>query len=168
MKVKGTIDITDTWIKKNKTGFVKYMHSYTYNGHTYVVDNFHVVLKPSKEEIEIAELLATMYGKAVYLLPRINIPENIQTPDYLIDGKKFDLKSPKGNGKYTLYNLVNRKIKQSYNFIFNLDNTMISLDKIYSQISYIFESKSTNFINTIVIIKNNKILNVFKRLEKTG
>lgn len=163
MKVKGTIDITDTWIKKNKTGFMKYMHSYTYNGHTYVVDNFHVVLKPSKEEIEIAELLATKYGKQVYLLPRINIPENIQTPDYLIDGKKFDLKSPRGSGKNTLFNLLRKKSKQSSNFIINFNNCKLTTEQIYIQLNKIYTNSQTTFVNTLILIDKKCKITAIKR-----
>lgn len=164
-KIKGAIDITEIWTNKSKNGFVKYLHSYTYHGEIYKVDNFHVVLKPSKEEIEIAELLANKYGKRVLLVPGINTPKGIQTPDYIINGVKFDLKSPIGQGNSTLFNRVKNKRKQSKSFIFNLNNCHLSNNSITKQIEHIYHSDATNFINQIVLIKNSEILAAFKRKQ---
>ncbi|MDE7478417.1 MAG: hypothetical protein K2M91_10785, partial [Lachnospiraceae bacterium] len=38
-------------------------------------------------------------------------PQGIQTPDYLIDGERFDLKSFKSGGKNLIYNMVSKKKK---------------------------------------------------------
>lgn len=162
-KIKGAIDITEIWTNKSKNGFVKYLHSYTYHGEIYKVDNFHVVLKPSKEEIEIAELLENKYGKRVLLVPRISFPHNIQTPDYFINNHKYDLKSPTGNSKSTLINLTIKKKNQAKNFIFCLDKTKLSNTDDENQLEVIFNHKLTNFVQTIILIKSSTIMKVYKR-----
>ena len=65
---------------------------YMANGANYTVDGKHVILKPSDKERAVAAVLCGHYGKAVELVPQILYPQGIQTPEYLIDGKRFDLK----------------------------------------------------------------------------
>lgn len=52
------------------------------------------LLDYSEHEKEIANIIAKGTGKDIKMVPRITFPQNIQTPDYLIDGIKFDLKTP--------------------------------------------------------------------------
>ena len=59
-----------------------------------------------KEEKEIADLIAGKYGKSVQMVPRINFPLGVFTPDYLIDGKKYDLKTIHGVGKSVIFDAV--------------------------------------------------------------
>ncbi len=82
------------------------MLSYTVDEINYVVDGKHVVLQPSEQERSIAEILSKRYGKTVELVPKIMYPQGIQTPDFLIDDVRFDLKSPIGRSKALLYNIV--------------------------------------------------------------
>lgn len=164
--IKGAKDITDKWTKVSKQGFIKEMKYYKHNGVKYPVDGHHVVIKPSIEEREVANVLARKYGKNIYLVPRINIPTGIQTPDYIINGSKFDLKSPTGNGKETLFNLIKKKNRQSNKFIFNLNYSSLNDVEICKQVCKIFTSEETKFINTIVLIKNETIMSVF--IRKTG
>ena len=95
------MEITKEWAKKTQDnrGLVIEKPLYIINGKTYVVDGVHVILKPSERERKIAEILSSKYGKTVELVPQIVYPQGIKTPDYLIDGERFDLKSPTGEGK---------------------------------------------------------------------
>lgn len=56
----------------------------------YRVDGKHVILRPSRQERDIAEMLSRKYGKTVELVPQVLYPQGIQTPDYLIDGERLD------------------------------------------------------------------------------
>ena len=109
--------ITNSWIKivQGKKGFIIERRSYIVNGTVYAVDGVHIILKPPKHEREIAEILSKKYGKIVELVPQIVYPQGIQTPDYLIDGERFDLKSPTGSGKHLIYDLIAKKRKQAGN-----------------------------------------------------
>lgn len=96
------VDETASWIgKDNKIGKVEDLRKYFVNGETFKVDGKKVVLDYSQHEKEIANIIAKETGKDIKMVPRITFPQNIQTPDYLIDGIKFDLKTPLGNGKNT-------------------------------------------------------------------
>ncbi|MDD6277981.1 MAG: hypothetical protein PUA55_05375 [Mycoplasma sp.] len=97
------------------------------------------------------------------MLPRINIPEGIQTADYLFRGEKWDLKEIKSTGKNVLDNRVNGLKKQSNNFIFDISNTSISIKEIKNQIDKLYESPNRKWINKIMLIKNQKLICIYIR-----
>ena len=156
-------DITQEWIREDKKGAVEEKMFYIANGTTYAVDGMHVVLEPSGIERTIAVSLSEKYGKDVKIVPKVNYPMGIQTPDYLIDGERFDLKSPTGQGKDLFYNMVSKKRKQASNFIFNITDCPLSDDEITRQIKGIYFSRHTRFIDKIVLMKNGEILKVYER-----
>ena len=53
-----------------------------------------------------------------------------QTPDYLIDGERFDLKSPIGRGNNLLYGMIAKKKEQSHNFIIDITNCPLSMEEL--------------------------------------
>lgn len=121
------------------------------------------MLDYSQHEKEIANIIAKETGKDIKMVPRITFPQNIQTPDYLIDGIKFDLKTPLGNGKNTLYGMVKSKKRQANNFVICADKTALSIDEIEQQIQGIYTSKNTSFVDTIILVKNEEIVKIYKR-----
>lgn len=160
-----SVDITQEWTQnKGIKGNITEMRQYTINGVTYNVDKRHVILRPTSQEKTIAAVLSEQYGKSVKFVPQVLYPQGIQTPDYLIDGERFDLKSPTGNGKELLYNMIAKKKKQSPNFIFDITNCPLSDDDIKVQIQSIYASQHTKFVKTIVIIKDKEILSVYNRV----
>ena len=62
------------------------------NGIEYIVDGHNVIYKHNKREIEVAELLNKTFGGDVRILPNINFPKGIKSPDYIYSGEKTDLK----------------------------------------------------------------------------
>lgn len=146
-----------------KDGKVIDLQEYTVSGVTYKVDGKHVILDPSKREREIAVMLSKKYGKTVKLVPRIVFPAGIQTPDYLIDDIAFDLKSPTGQGKNTLYGMISKKKKQSSNFIFDITLCPLSNEEIERQIETIYNSSHTEFVSTIVVIKDETVIKVYRK-----
>ncbi len=156
-------DITKEWIRGDKKGSVEEKMFYIVNGTTYAVDGTHVVLEPSEIERTIAVSLSEKYGKDVEIVPKVNYPMGIQTPDYLIDGERFDLKSPTGQGKELFYNMVSKKRKQALSFIFDITDCPLSDDEITRQIKGIYFSRHTRFIDKIVLMKNGEILKVYER-----
>lgn len=104
------MDITNEWTKtEGIKGTVTEKQEYIVNGTTYKVDGKQVILYPTKHERGIAAILSEKYGKFVAFVPQIMFPQGIQTPDYLIDGDRFDLKSPAGRGKNLLYGMLAKK-----------------------------------------------------------
>lgn len=89
------IDVTDIYITNKKYQLKKQKYFITDDGIKHNVDGKHVVFSPSKREIEVANILGKALGGKVHIIPRINEPEGIKTPDYIINDRKFDLKKLK-------------------------------------------------------------------------
>lgn len=132
-------------------------------GNKYYVDGKNVVLDYSESEKNVANWLKETFGGEIYILPRINIPEGIQTADYLFRGEKWDLKEIKSTGKNVLDNRVNGLKKQANNFIFDISNTTISIKEIKNQIDKLYESPNRKWINKIMLIKNQKLICIYIR-----
>lgn len=158
------MDITKEWaVAKEKKGTVIEKHEYIVNGTIYKVDGRHIVIHPTVQEMKVATILSEKYGKMVELVPQIMYPQGIQTPDYLIDGERFDLKTPTGKGKNVLYDAIAKKRKQSPNFIFDITDCPLTNSEIEKQINDIFHSRHTNFVEQIVTIRNSEIIKAYKR-----
>ena len=159
-----SMERTDEWIKsqENKGTFIL-RQEYTVNGISYVVDGKHVKLNPSEREMSIAVLLSEKYGKKVELIPQVMYPQGIQTPDYLIDGERYDLKSPTGSGKNLLYGLIAKKYKQAHNFVIDITDCSLSMEELEKQAENLYKSQRTGFLKTIVFLKNEKIVKVLSR-----
>ena len=158
------MDITKAWTEtQGKQGSVSEKNEYAINGKTYKVDEKHVFHRFSDYERQIAEILAVRYGKTVELVPLALFPQKVQTPDYLIDGEWFDLKTPKGKSANLLYNQVAKKIMQASNFIFDLTKCPLPIDEIERQVNGLYSSRHTRFIDKIVLMRNGEILKVYGR-----
>ena len=93
---RGTpVDVTAEYLRDATTNshVVQDLLAYVVNGSAYVVDGHNVVLSYSSHEKEIAELLESELGGEIFMVPRVNSPEGISTPDYLFRGEAFDLKT---------------------------------------------------------------------------
>ena len=159
------MEITKDWIEatQDKKGFILEKTSYIVSGVTYVVDGVHVLLKPSEQERKVAEILSTKYGKTVELIPQVVYPQGIQTPDYLIDGERFDLKTPTGKGKNLLYGLIAKKKEQSHNFIIDITNCLLSMEELERQAEQLYGSWRVGFLEKLIFMKNDVILKVLSR-----
>ncbi len=144
-------------------GKITILSEYTVNGVTYTVDNKHVLAKSTERERKVAELLSEEFGKEVLLVPRIVYPQGISTPDYIIDGEKYDLKAPTGISKHVLYNMVNSKKRQADNFVFDISNNPQEFKALEEDIQYIFNMPHTSFVKKIVVIKDGKIIKTYKK-----
>ena len=157
-------DITSTWISSGEqAGNVSELLEYTVGGETYKVDGKRVVLDYSKYEKIIGDIIAVKYGKEVKMVPRVAFPQGIQTPDYLIAGERFDLKTFKSSGKNVFYNMIAKKKKQSPNFIFDITECPLSEEEVERQIKGLYSSHHTRFIEKIVVLKNGEVTKVYGR-----
>lgn len=142
---KNSRNITKSFIKKSTPNSHEVKDAKYYEdakGNKYYVDGKNVVIDYSVSEKNVANWLKETFGGEIYMLPRINIPEGIQTADYLFRGEKWDLKKIKFNGKNVLDNRVNGLKKQ--------------IDKLY-------ESPNRKWINKIMLIKNQKLICIYIR-----
>lgn len=158
-------DSIDEWKKvpKDKSKKVEDLQSWKHKGKEYKVDGKYVVLDYSKHEKEVADVIAQKYGKDVKMAPRVLNPPNIKTPDYIIDGEKWDLKTLSSKGEKVFYNLTKGKKEQANNFIFDISNIVVDDNWIKNQVNSIFNSKNREWVNSIIVTKNKVIIKVYKR-----
>nr|DAP96356.1 MAG TPA: minor capsid protein [Caudoviricetes sp.] len=158
-------DITKNWYANATPNShpVLELQEYKTGGASYKVDGHNVVLDYNAHEKEIAEVLKREIGGEIYLVPRVNSPAGVSTPDFLFHGARFDLKTIRGNSKNTVYNAVAKKAAQSENFILDFTECQLSAEEIDRQTIALFHSKHTAFIDTVVLMKEERIIKVLHR-----
>ena len=159
-------DITGRWYPDANPNShpVLELQEYASGGATYKVDGHNVVLDHDAHEKEIAELLEREVGGEIYLVPRVNNPQGVSTPDYLFHGRGYDLKTlGEKAGPNTMFQRVKKAKRQSRNFIIDVSDAKLDREMIDQQISKIFWSENTRFVDEIVIINDGHIVRVAKR-----
>lgn len=155
-------DITDTFKNDNIEGFLKEADNITVDGTRYDVDGHNVEIKVSKHEIEIAKALHSKYKGELHLLPKINIPQGIKSPDILWDGETWDVKGVKGNSSNTIYNNLRKASKQAKNVVLDFVNDKFDMQIFYNELENIFANERYENLNKIIIRFEDNI-RVFKR-----
>lgn len=134
-----------------------------HNGIRYEVDNKNVIFKPTRREKEVGKLLADTLGSHVVHVPEVHNPNFIKTPDYLIDGIRWDLKEIEKTGKNNIDNAIAGKKEQARSFIIDVSKTLMDIDEAYSKIDRIYFNKHRNWVENIILVKDDKIIDIFKR-----
>ena len=151
------IDITEKMYnnaKPNK-GLVKKQNYFEDNGKQYKIDGHNVVYKHDEREFEVARLLNKTFGGNVKILPNINYPQGIKSPDYLYKGEKTDLKriiSKRIND--CVKTVLKGKEKQAHS---------VSNEDIIKQIKEIYNSDGFVWIDKIYLLDKDKFIKIFKR-----
>lgn len=139
------------------------LSGWSHEGAFYPVDGRRVKLEPSAREWEVARVIAERLGAKVELVPRVCAPQNVPTPDYLIDGEAYDLKEILGKGKNVVDGLVKQKQKQAVNFVFDASKTSLSLSEVLGQIKKLYGSDYRQWVQIVILIKENEIIDIFRR-----
>lgn len=159
-------DTTKAWYEEATPNShpVSDLRELTIDGNTYRVDGRNVVLDYSAHEKEIAELLEKEFGGELYMVPRVNNPQGVSTPDYLFRGERYDLKTiGKTTGKNPLFNRVHKATGQANNFVLDLTDSKLADDTIEEQIKKIFTDRQTKNVRTVIAIKSKNIIKVYKK-----
>lgn len=172
--------VSNTKIKENNTYYLdatnEWIDNATPNSHKvqdrqyfekdnikYQVDGKNVVLDYSNKEKEVAEWLENTFGGEIYMLPRVNNPEGIQTADYLFRGECWDLKEINKTGKNILYHAIEDHEKQAHNFIFDITKTKLSSDEIIERVNKLYSFKKVSWLEKVIIKRENKLIKVTKK-----
>lgn len=148
----------------NNNAKVSVLNEYFVNGANYVVDGKKVLADYKEHERSVADLLCETLERDVYIVPRVLEPKGISTPDYLIDGRRYDLKEPIGNSKNTLYNMISKKKDQADNFVFDISKCPLEFEEINRQIEEsIYKSSHTKFVQSIIVVKDMKVIKIYNR-----
>lgn len=159
---KPYISVKKEWLKHSGNGSVSDMVYWEHEGIKYRADGKHVALDYSAKEKEVAEWLAKKFGVNVQIVPKVNFPLGISTPDYLINGSRFDLKEIKGAGKNVVDNNMRKSKKQANNFILELLNSDISNEEVFEQLRNIYRSGRRK-VDTVIIKKGNALIDIIKK-----
>jgi len=161
-------DITGNWFPNAVPGSheVQDLLTYTKDGVSYTVDGKNVVLDYKPHEKAVAQMLARDVGGETYMVPRVNNPQGVSSPDILFNGQKYDLKTIQpGATENTIYNRVLKSVRrsQSDNYIIDVTNSGLNDDVIQKQIDKLFWSRNTEKLNELVIVRDGKIAEVLRR-----
>ena len=115
---------------------------------------------PEKHELETASVFAAMGKEVEFLQP--SYIKGIFSPDLLMDGQRWEVKSPCGRSKRTLEDNYKKAEKQSENIIFDLRRIGMDEKIAVSKIKREFNMRRSKVERIIIITKNDKILD-FKR-----
>lgn len=107
---------------------------------------------PKAHELSAALILAYHFKTDVTFLR----PKYARTPDVEVNGVKWEIKSPMGNGKRTIDNNFNEARKQSKNIVIDLRRIKMHQSKANARIKF-YLSTSHQFKCVLVIAKNKKI-----------
>jgi len=142
---------------------IKYLMEINIDGKLYNVDGKKIVLDYSKHEKEIAEFIKNKFGGEIFMYPRVNVPEDIRTPDYLWNGEKWDLKDIIKYNEKTIDNAIRKSKGQTENVILNIINSDYTDEILNNIMNRIYGSKDRQFLNKTIIIKDNKIYKILQR-----
>lgn len=162
-----SVDILDEYLKNAKPnkGEPKEGNSYTApDGNTYTTGNKNVQLRTTEKEKKIAKLYLETFGGEVIYVPEVHGKiKNVPTPDYLINGERFDLKTLTGHGKDLFRDAIKRKLDQAENFIFDITETGLTNEEIREHVNNIFNGFNTKSVDKLFLIKDGKFIHVYKR-----
>lgn len=103
-------------------------------------------------------LFLVRLGNDVELIPKCN-KDGVRTPDIRMRGLCWEMKSPKGEGKYLLQNTIHKAARQSENLVLDLRRIKINEARYLARINKEFEQ--TKKIRRIkVILKRGMVLDL--------
>ena len=105
-------------------------------------------------------LLFTEMGVDIELIPKSE-KKGVHAPDIVMNGLRWEMKSPKGEGKYLMQNTIQKAVKQSRNVIIDLRRAKRSQERCLQELEKEFGS-SKNLQKLKVITKSRKILDFEK------
>lgn len=162
------LNVTNEWLTNAKPNShkIKFSKYYVYNNIKYKVDGKHIVLDYSNKEKNIALWLEKKFGGKIYILPKINYPKNIKTPDYLFRNEKWDLKTmtEKAVSKTrAVDNIIKSSKFQTDNIILDITNTTIDKSNIIKQVKKVFSTSGREWLKVIIVIDNYNLIGIYKR-----
>ena len=150
------------WLKHSGKGSVSDMAYWEHDGIKYRVDGKHVVLDYSQKEKKVAEWLANKFGAKVEMAPRVNLPDKIPSPDYLVNGLKFDLKEITGSGKGTIDQNTRKAKTQAENIIYDVSKSPLTDEDVEKQLADIYK-RGRRGLDIAVIKRNNRLVDIIRK-----
>lgn len=164
----GCKDITERWFRNAKPGqgSVRNATEFTQDGKTYKIDGENVRFNSnSKGELKMAELWLKTRGGIIQIMPEVSGKyKNVSTPDYIIDGRRYDLKTIEGSSKSKIDSIVHQSEDQADNFIFDITKSCtLSIEELVKQAEGVFNSRFRTRVNSLIFVKNGEFLRILTR-----
>ena len=113
---------------------------------------------PSYDENKVGDYFANLDYNILFLA--INKSLHRTSPDIEMCGKRWEIKTPRGNGKYTIEHAVQQASKQSKHIVIDLRQCKMSESKALLKIQR--ETSLRNVIKTLLVITKSKDLLILK------
>jgi len=110
---------------------------------------------PAPHEEDVAKILALHYKTTVEFIMPIDDYKR-KTPDIRMLGVEWEIKSPKGNSKYTIQEQFRRASKQAKNIIIDTRHTKLRYERIETSVK--LEMKKRHTIKKVILINKLKII----------
>ena len=94
----------------------------------------------------------TEQGYDIELIPKSNVT-GVHSPDIIMNRLKWEMKAPKGEGKYLINNTIQKAVKQSRNIIIDLRRAKRHQSKCLREIEN--EFKRSNSVHTLLLLTAN-------------
>lgn len=162
----GAEDVTEKWLSgaKPRSHEVEDLSEFVQDGIKYVVDGKNVILDYSPYERSVADFLEDTLGGQIFMVPKVQgIYSGVQTPDFIFRGMRFDLKTPQSANAKTFYNAIHKKRQQADNYVFDISKCGLSTEQAERQAREVFTNKYLDFVNRIILLKDDAILRIFER-----
>ena len=99
-------------------------------------------------------------GYDIELIPPVKI-KNVHTPDFTMQGKAWEMKSPKGSGKTTISHTIKHAVTQSENIIIDLQRCKLDEGQAIRELEHHFKL-SKRIRRMKIVTKDKKILDLVK------
>ena len=119
-----------------------------------IIDISQLNTPPEKHELATAKFFAER-GKDIIFIKASNIPE-VHTPDILMDGLEWEIKSPQGKAKRTIETNFRHAVDQSLNIIFDLRRINLPEKQCIAQLEKEFIARHAKKL--LVITKSGELL----------
>ena len=113
-----------------------------------------------KDHENATVVFLTEQGYDIELIPKSNV-EGVHTADIRISDFEWEIKAPKGQGKWVLKNTVKKALRQSENIIIDLRRIKLPQSKCLPELENHFKL-SKRAKRMIVITKSRKMLEFSK------
>ena len=162
----GYNDITQEWLDNATPNSheVRDLRGFVQDGEVYTVDGENVKLDYDAHEKEIAELLESKLGGDIRMMPKVSgIYKGVQTPDYLISGVRYDLKTPEVMRNDFIYNAIHKKRLQADCFVIDLSAVGYDAAAVDAQLEKIYGVSYTGFVRDIIVLCKGEIVKIVSR-----
>ena len=146
------------------------------------IDNDGIFHPKKEEKIKIPEETSTEFlyakwikenlGGEIHMVPKIETAKGVknhitpEVPDYIWNNKKWDLKELKNvTSSYAVTNSLKKHQEQAHDFFLDITNCNLTTKEIIKQIDNVYGDgeKRIDWVNEIILTKNNEIIEKFKR-----